>query len=140
MRKIERVLIVLILVVSGFSGLLSIAPSAESDYTPHDPIFIDGNDDFALQAANESWPGDGSEANPYVIEGLEINISDIHCIASGVDAPSYFCSGPDSRSAWKLHPGGLYHVHEGDHAELFEDRSHQRRKKARVGAIPCGIV
>lgn len=72
MRKIKRILVVLILLVSGFSRLLIIAPSAESEYTLHDPISIDGNDDFATQAAIEGWPGDGTEGNPYVIEGYEI--------------------------------------------------------------------
>ncbi len=42
-------------------------------YTVRDPIRINGNSDFAAQAAAEDWPGDGSEGNPYVIEGYEIN-------------------------------------------------------------------
>ncbi|MEM4292718.1 MAG: right-handed parallel beta-helix repeat-containing protein [Thermoplasmata archaeon] len=41
--------------------------------TSHAPIHINGNDDFANQAANEGWPGDGSEGNPYIIDGLEID-------------------------------------------------------------------
>jgi parallel beta-helix repeat protein len=45
----------------------------ESAYTPHAPIRINGNADFAAQAAAEGWPGDGSEGNPYVIEGHEID-------------------------------------------------------------------
>ncbi len=45
----------------------------ENDYIVRAPIRIDGNDDFAAQAADESWPGDGSEGNPYVIEGYEID-------------------------------------------------------------------
>lgn len=43
-----------------------------SAYTPHDPISIDGDEDFAAQAAEEGWLGDGTEDNPYVIEGYEI--------------------------------------------------------------------
>ncbi len=43
--------------------------------TPHNPILIDGNDNFTLQAANEGWPGDGSPTNPYRIENYEINRS-----------------------------------------------------------------
>ena len=42
-------------------------------YIVRDPIRIDGNDDFAAQAAAEGWPGDGSEGDPYVIEGYEID-------------------------------------------------------------------
>ncbi len=48
-------------------------PDEDDGYTVRDPIRIDGNDDFAAQAADEGWPGDGSEGNPYVIEGYEID-------------------------------------------------------------------
>ena len=46
-----------------------------SSYTPHDSIFIWGDDDFV----SDGWPGAGTEADPYVIEGLEIE-SDGDCI------------------------------------------------------------
>ncbi|MEM3445010.1 MAG: NosD domain-containing protein [Thermoplasmata archaeon] len=39
----------------------------------HSPIHINGNMDFAIQAANENWQGDGSLENPYIIEGYEID-------------------------------------------------------------------
>ncbi|MFO8109491.1 MAG: NosD domain-containing protein [Thermoplasmata archaeon] len=42
-------------------------------YTMHDPIRIDNNTDFADQASNEGWAGNGSEGNPYIIEGYEID-------------------------------------------------------------------
>ena len=45
----------------------------ENDYIAQAPIRIDGNSNFAAQAAAEGWPGDGSEGNPYVIEGYEID-------------------------------------------------------------------
>jgi len=41
--------------------------------TPHDPIVIDGDSDFASQASSQGWPGDGSVEDPYVIEGYEID-------------------------------------------------------------------
>ena len=44
-------------------------------YTPHAPIAIDGDLDFAAQAVSESWPGDGSAGNPYIIDGLDIDAS-----------------------------------------------------------------
>ncbi len=40
-----------------------------TDYIVRAPIRIDGNDDFAAQAAAEGWPGDGSESDPYIISG-----------------------------------------------------------------------
>ncbi|MEM3397306.1 MAG: NosD domain-containing protein [Thermoplasmata archaeon] len=39
----------------------------------HTPIHIIGDLDFANQAQNEGWPGDGSPTNPYVIQGYEID-------------------------------------------------------------------
>jgi len=52
-----------------------------NNYTAHAPIRINGNTDFASQAAIEGWPGDGREENPYVIEGYEINGTNYeHCL------------------------------------------------------------
>lgn len=38
-------------------------------YVHHDQIWIQSNEEFSIQAAAESWAGDGSEGNPYVITG-----------------------------------------------------------------------
>ncbi|MCX8173767.1 MAG: right-handed parallel beta-helix repeat-containing protein [Thermoplasmata archaeon] len=49
--------------------------------TPHAPIHINGNADFANQVATEGWPGDGTENNPYIIEGYDIDgASGSYCI------------------------------------------------------------
>ncbi len=75
-------LMVVIVSIFVFSSFISI-PSVEQDnvdvanqkatisptYTPHSPIRIDSNSDFPSFASS----GDGSEGNPWVIEGLEIN-------------------------------------------------------------------
>ena len=42
------------------------------NFEEHEPINIDGNNDFVNQAASEEWPGDGSEGNPIVIDGLKL--------------------------------------------------------------------
>ncbi len=42
-------------------------------YTTHDPITIAGDAEFAVMAAGEGWPGDGSAGNPYAISDLDIN-------------------------------------------------------------------
>jgi len=39
----------------------------------HAPILINGNADFATQAAANGWSGAGTVGDPYVIENLEIN-------------------------------------------------------------------
>jgi len=57
----------------GSSHLAAHAVAVQSRGAPHAPIHISGNDDFASQAANESWPGDGTEQNPYIIAGYEID-------------------------------------------------------------------
>ncbi|UCF08896.1 MAG: right-handed parallel beta-helix repeat-containing protein, partial [Thermoplasmata archaeon] len=75
MERMGHILAVLLLVLTGYGALLIVVPSPVSAYTPHDPIHIDGNADFTAQAASEGWPGDGSEGNPYIIDGYEINAS-----------------------------------------------------------------
>ncbi len=45
----------------------------EEDYIPRVPIRIDGNDEFHEKAAENDWPGDGSEEHPYIIEGYDID-------------------------------------------------------------------
>ncbi len=42
-------------------------------YTPHDPIKIDNDTDFAEQASENDWSGNGTEGNPFIIEGYEID-------------------------------------------------------------------
>ncbi len=44
-----------------------------NEYSEREPIIIDGNDDLEDQASDEGWPGDGSEGDPYIIEGYEID-------------------------------------------------------------------
>lgn len=73
MQRITRTFIPLVLVSSCLFGFLSISPSAEGEYTAHDPIFINGDANFTAQAALEGWSGDGTEGNPYIIEGYEID-------------------------------------------------------------------
>jgi parallel beta-helix repeat protein len=52
------------------------------NYTDHEPIEINGNDDFFTQG----WPGNGTEASPFRISGLSI-YSEYTCInISNVDA------------------------------------------------------
>jgi len=48
--------------------------SQESTFLPtsQDPVVIESNTDFE----NQGWPGNGSMNNPFLIEGLEIELSD----------------------------------------------------------------
>ncbi|MHA2223581.1 MAG: NosD domain-containing protein, partial [Candidatus Thorarchaeota archaeon] len=42
--------------------------------TPHAPIIIDGDINFTATALSESWPGDGTSGDPFIIEGLDIDL------------------------------------------------------------------
>ena len=42
--------------------------------TPHGPIAITGNDVFKTTAESESWDGDGSEGDPYIIEDFDFDL------------------------------------------------------------------
>jgi len=52
---------------------------ALADHTPHSRISIGSDGDFALQATSEGWAGNGTEFDPYIIEGYIIS-SDQSCI------------------------------------------------------------
>ncbi len=48
--------------------------------SPHDPISISGNTDFANKAISEGWSGDGTAGNPYIIKDYIIDASSSHGI------------------------------------------------------------
>jgi len=43
--------------------------------TPHGPIVISYDNNFSDTALAEGWPGDGSSGNPYIIDGLDIDLA-----------------------------------------------------------------
>lgn len=53
------------------------SPSLTMDYTyiSHNPIWIDGFNDFNSTAAAEGWPGNGTVNNPFIISGYNITNS-----------------------------------------------------------------
>jgi len=93
MIKMKRRLafcLVMILLIGGLIGFVNLSTDAEagngdaeirsasqskSGLTVHAPIYINGNAHFASQAENEGWAGDGTEANPYIIENYTIRAS-----------------------------------------------------------------
>ncbi len=54
------------------STVKSTFPKATATVANSNPIQINGDADFANQAATNGWPGDGSINNPYIIENLVI--------------------------------------------------------------------
>ncbi len=45
----------------------------ELEYSESDPIRINSDEEFENKSMESDWSGDGSEEDPYVIEGLEID-------------------------------------------------------------------
>jgi len=58
-------------------------PITPLQLTPNSAIAIDGDANFSATALLEGWPGDGSPENPYIIDGLEIDLGGRggHCIS-----------------------------------------------------------
>ncbi|MBC7080844.1 MAG: right-handed parallel beta-helix repeat-containing protein [Thermoplasmatales archaeon] len=54
-------------------GLLVLGVALAINAIAHSPIHINGNEDFASQAIQNGWPGNGSPGNPYIIRNYEIN-------------------------------------------------------------------
>ncbi len=72
----SALLIVLVNVITptGAQGLGEGAEECDGEgYIIRAPISIDGNDDFAAQATAEGWTGAGTEEDPYIIQGYEID-------------------------------------------------------------------
>ncbi|MFO7619016.1 MAG: NosD domain-containing protein, partial [Thermoplasmata archaeon] len=78
-RKITAVWVCMVLIASGFVMVADEGSEGKdvagdsAMYTAHAPIFISGDEDFATQASAEGWAGNGTEGNPYIIQGYEIN-------------------------------------------------------------------
>ena len=113
-----------IVVASVFLMLMSVMGSAltqaedvdteENDYIVREPIRIDGNDDFTAQAAAEGWPGDGSEEDPYVIEGYEIDGTGYgYGIYVGNTTVHFVVRGCYVHNASGVDPYGIYNPNSG---------------------------
>ena len=53
--------------------LLSTGMSGSAEAAPSIPITITSDADLETQATANGWSGDGTEGNPYIIGGLEID-------------------------------------------------------------------
>lgn len=56
-----------------FKTVVGEEPPTAPEVIPHEPIYIDGNDNFT--ETNGVVSGDGTESNPYIIEGWDISAS-----------------------------------------------------------------
>lgn len=72
-RWVLAVITVLIISSMGFAiALTSLVEDSQPDYNPHGVIIIDGHAQLQARALENGWPGDGSDVNPFIIEGYEI--------------------------------------------------------------------
>ncbi|MFW9792999.1 MAG: NosD domain-containing protein [Candidatus Thorarchaeota archaeon] len=74
-------------------------------YAPHGRIAIDGDANFSDTALLEGWPGDGSPENPFIIDGLDINVGYAggYCISINNTLVSFTISNCNLSSM----PGGI---------------------------------
>jgi len=75
--KVLVISLVIAMILSYVAIMVGVAPAsnvpAHISYTSHATISINGNADFATQATANSWSGDGSPGNPYVVQGYDID-------------------------------------------------------------------
>ncbi|RDE11812.1 MAG: hypothetical protein C4K48_11005 [Candidatus Thorarchaeota archaeon] len=89
LRKWQLVLVILVLasisvptarnsglVTSDAGNMVTIQDQQNPSYVPHSPIIINSNADFETQG----WLGNGTQTDPYVIEGLSIITDGKECI------------------------------------------------------------
>jgi parallel beta-helix repeat protein len=77
-NKIEKILVIW-LCTAIFTTVFAVAlPFNASAYTTHDPIYIKGN--AAFTPANGVTGGSGTQSDPYIIEGWDINALSDHGI------------------------------------------------------------
>jgi parallel beta-helix repeat protein len=91
-------------------------PPSPLQLTPHGAIAIDGDANFSDTALLEGWPGDGSPENPFIIDGLDIDLGGGFgsCIAISNTRVSFTISncnltGAGGRGAWPVSTeAGIY--------------------------------
>lgn len=101
MRKILPVVHIIFLIIAILSGIFYVNTKAdlidEDALVSHDPIFIEGNDNFT--SSNGVVSGSGSAEDPYIIENWDINAQNAHGIEIR-DTHAYFII----RNCW-VHDG-----------------------------------
>jgi parallel beta-helix repeat protein len=90
--------------------------------TVHNPIVIDGDEDFHANATAESWAGDGSAGNPYIIDGYDIDLdgSAGHCIHIA-NTLVYFTISNCLLTGASANPGAGIFLDTVQHANIIEN-------------------
>ncbi len=91
---ISLLLVGVVLPIASFGCPSSLQPDLDRSlaYTDHDPILIDGDQEFHDTATLEGWSGNGSETAPYIITGyrfiaaehmFRVSNSGVHYVFAG---------------------------------------------------------
>ena len=92
--------------------IIPIIPIIPKVYTPHAAIAIDGDANFSATALLEGWPGDGSPEDPFIIDGLEIDLGGEygHCIRIDNTKVSFTIRNCNLTGASLVHTLGGWHA------------------------------
>jgi len=71
----KTVIIAVVLVALAVVGASLFVIFQNDDKSKDARVNIDGDHDLIEQAEDRGWPGDGTAANPYIISGLEMNLT-----------------------------------------------------------------
>ncbi len=69
----SRILTVSLLLIAALALPMFGLPTVAAEYS--DIIGIDGDSDFTTQANDNNWSGSGTEADPYILADLQINVT-----------------------------------------------------------------
>ncbi|MBI5001691.1 MAG: right-handed parallel beta-helix repeat-containing protein [Euryarchaeota archaeon] len=77
---IRNIIVIWLCCLTLTSVFIFVGNNESTAIAPHNQIYINGNADFAIKAANEGWSGDGTQGNPYIIQGYNIQTNTSHGI------------------------------------------------------------
>lgn len=97
--------------------------------TPHAPITISSNADFATQG----WPGNGTEQSPYVIDSLEI-VADSTCITIANTDVHFIISNCSLSSLTEDTGRGVY-VYNVSNGVIFNNTIHDKEYSIRLYVV-----
>jgi parallel beta-helix repeat protein len=69
--KAKSISVISLILLGSLAGIFVFEPAQVSAFSTHDPILIIGNENF--NSSNGVTGGNGTESDPYIIEGWEIN-------------------------------------------------------------------
>lgn len=99
-----------------------------SSLTAHNPITVDGDQNFTNTALAEGWQGNGSSQNPYIIDTLEIDRGGApgHCISISNTRVNFTISNCHLTGA-SIDPGAGVFLNNVSYAEIINNNCSSNR-------------